>query len=110
MRENLEHAGQNFRIAGVDARDPALRNGARDQIAIGGIGDREVRAVACFAGDFQAAVDTWFGTAHVVFRLRSGASHAGTSMAAACRSARLRVRFPSSTLYKLPGRGCAPSN
>ena len=56
MGEHVEHAFDTQRLAGVDARDAALRNGRLDHAAISKAGNAGFAGISGLAGDFGATV------------------------------------------------------
>src|SRR5215213_5377235 len=103
MREHVDHAVDAQGIARVDARDPALGDGGRDDAAVGEVGRADVGRVLRRAGDLRRTVDAGRCGAYV--------SHDGHRiflvdwlcgvLPTACANARSMARWAKSILKAL---------
>ena len=94
----------------IESFDSALGNGACHQIRVGGIADRHIGRVARLSRHLQAGIvaragSPMFASGRVLPRLPCQ-----ISSAAACCSARIKVRLPSSILNALCSWPFAPAN
>src|SRR5689334_16135586 len=110
LGQDVDDSRNGARLREIEGLKAALRDAAGYQKRERWIGHGHVGGIARFSGDLQSGIVTRRRRAHVLLRLRCSSIHRHISMTAACASARLSVRLPSSILKPLCSRACAPKN